>query len=288
VKPSSVVMQLGGVARTEQLLAVCTWREIKAEVERGRIVRVGRGRYVLREASAAPRIAMQLGGALAGPSAAQAHGWRIAHEPDKPWVSFPRNRKLSAEQKALINHIRTAARGKVTSPLQTVLDCARRLPFPDALAIADSALRKGDVGIVELLAAAAGVRGKGAGSCRRVAEHASLLAASPLESVLRALALDVLDVVPQVPIELPGFTAHPDLVDERLRIVLEADTWLFHGSTPEKFNRDVQRYTLLTAAGWLVLRFTYQEVMSDPAYVVDVLERAVALRREVQPVPPPK
>ena len=278
--PAQLVMQLGGVAHSQQLLAHFTWREIKAEVDRGGIARMGRGRYALREVVDGRRVAMQLAGTLAGPSAAQVHGWGVAHPPDRPWVSFPRNRKLTAEQKALVHLIRTSVRGTVTPPLQTVLDCARRLSFADALAIADSALRKGDVGIVELLVAAARVRGKGAGGCRRVAEHATLLAASPMESVLRALALEVegLAVVPQVPIELAGFTAHPDLVDQRLRIALEADTWLFHGSTPERFNRDVERYTQLTAAGWLVLRFTHQEVMTDPEYVTDVLVRTVALR----------
>jgi hypothetical protein len=35
--------------------------------------------------------------------------------------------------------------GKATSPLGTVLDCARYLPFGEALAVADSAVRSGKV-----------------------------------------------------------------------------------------------------------------------------------------------
>ena len=263
--PAQLVMQLGGVAHSQQLLAHFTWREIKAEVDRGGIARMGRGRYALREVVDGRRVAMQLAGTLAGPSAAQVHGWGVAHPPDRPWVSFPRNRKLTAEQKALVHLIRTSVRGTVTPPLQTVLDCARRLSFADALAIADSALRKGDVGIVELLVAAARVRGKGAGGCRRVAEHATLLAASPMVSVLRALALEVegLAVVPQVPIACrvhrPSRPRRPE-TPHRARGRHVALSWLDTGAVQSRF----RALTQLTAAGWLVLRFTHQEVMTDP------------------------
>ncbi len=33
--------------------------------------------------------------------------------------------------------------GRVTTPLRTVIDCSRTLPFPEGLAVADSALRRG-------------------------------------------------------------------------------------------------------------------------------------------------
>ena len=73
-----MVMQLGGTARTRDLTAVFTWREIRAEVERGRIARVGRGRYAVREVVDGRRVAMQLAGTLAGPNAAQTGGvWHI-------------------------------------------------------------------------------------------------------------------------------------------------------------------------------------------------------------------
>jgi len=275
-----VVMTLGGVATTSELRDAFTHREIATAVDSGEIHRVARGRYVIRVAAAQDRVAQSMSGTLAVTSAALAHGWRVAHEPDRPWVSLPRNRRVTAQMRERAHIIHTAARGTVTPPLQTVLDAARHLPFPDALAIADSALRAGDVGIVELLAAASATRGRGATACRRVAEHATPLAASPLESVLRAYALEVdgMDVRPQAAVELPTFTAHPDLVDERLRIAIEGDTWLHHASTPEKFNRDMERYTLLVIHGWLVLRFNWQQAMDDEEYVRDALERAVALR----------
>lgn len=39
--------------------------------------------------------------------------------------------------------------------------------------------------------------------------------------------------------------------------------------------KDVRRYTLLTADGWMVLRFTWDDVMLRPGWVREVLARAV-------------
>src|SRR2546422_961802 len=64
--------------------------------------------------------------------------------------------------------------------------------------------------------------------CVRVAEQADGRAANPFESVLRAIALDVpgLQVEPQIWIEPIG---RPDVVDVRRRVVIEADSFEFHG-----------------------------------------------------------
>ena len=92
--------------------------------------------------------------------------------------------------------------------------------------------------------------------------------------MLRATALDVpgLDVEPQVPIwgDL-GLTVRPDLVDRRLRIVLEADSFEWHGDRAA-LRRDARRYDLLVANGWVVLRFAWEDVMFHPDYVRECLE----------------
>ena len=159
------------------------------------------------------------------------------------------------------------------------MDCLRSLPFDEALAVADSALRHQSVdegGLVEL---AAGVRGAGAARCRRVAAEASGLAANPFESVLRAIALDVprLRVVPQLVIRAKDFSVQPDLVDENLRIVLEADSFTWHGNR-QALRWDARRYNNLVARGWLVLRFAWEDVMHDPDYVRSILLSATGAR----------
>ena len=103
-------------------------------------------------------------------------------------------------------------------------------------------------------------------------------AANPFESVLRSIASSVpgLRVEPQRLITLGTGWVRPDLVDEDLRIVLEADSFEWHGSRAA-LARDARRYNHLVAAGWLVLRFTWEEVMFDPDGVRKVLVAVVEL-----------
>lgn len=73
------------------------------------------------------------------------------------------------------------------------------------------------------------------------------------------------------------FVAQVDLADERLRIVIEADSFEFHGDR-QLFDRDCRRYDELVADGWLVLRFSWEQVMTRPVWVRQMLLAAVAQR----------
>lgn len=161
----------------------------------------------------------------------------------------------------------------MTSPIQTVLDCARWLPFYAALAIADSALRCRSVTQAELADAGDAIRGHGRRHVLRVLAAADGRADNPFESVLRAIALDVpgLQLVPQVEIRTPGRRlVRPDLVDERLKFVVEADSFQHHGSR-KALVLDCARYDNLVADGWTVLRFAWEHVMHRPAWVRSTL-----------------
>ena len=159
----------------------------------------------------------------------------------------------------------------VTTPLRTVIDCARRLPFDEALAVADSALRAGHLTKAELVQAASRVRGRAAEQCRRVAAEATDRAANPFESVLRAIALDFpFNLESQAPVVVGAQTYFPDLVETSRRFVLEADSWRFHAGQ-QGHARDCRRYNALALGGWLVLRFSWDQVMHSPDYVREVL-----------------
>lgn len=67
------------------------------------------------------------------------------------------------------------------------------------------------------------------------------------------------------------------LVDPINGIILEADSWGFHADK-EAHDRDCQRYTMLAADGWIVLRFTYDQVMFQPDYVLRCIEMALSQR----------
>jgi very-short-patch-repair endonuclease len=193
-------------------------------------------------------------------------------------VTLPRNRKLDRLQRATTEIVHAdlsadAVVDGVTSKIRTVVDCARKLSFDEALAVADSALGSGNIGKEQFETAAAALRGRGAPEARRVAQAADGRAANPFESVLRAIVLEfpALHVVPQAPVDTSGLTYHPDLVDVASRIVIEAESWGWHADQPTH-SRDCVRFTLLTVAGWRVLRFTWEQVMHSPSYVRRVLE----------------
>ena len=86
--------------------------------------------------------------------------------------------------------------------------------------------------------------------------------------MLRAIALGVEGTTwdPQHRIRYDDFFAKVDLADDALGIVLEADSFEFHGERAA-LSRDCERYDELVSRGWLVLRFTWEQVMLRPAWV---------------------
>ena len=214
VEPVAALTELGGVSGLAPLLRLTTRKRLRRAVERGDIRRTSRDCYRLADADEALVKAAEIGGVASHLSAAALHGWEAAFPATCPWVTVPRNATVADRSAAYVFWADLGGEpGPVTSALRTVLDCARRLDFGPALAVADSALRHGAITGEELMAAAGQVRGKGAAKARRVARHASALAANPFESVLRAIALEAgLEAMPQVAIRLDGVTVHPDVV----------------------------------------------------------------------------
>ena len=271
-----LVTELGGVARPRELPVDRV--DLEAAVSCGRLERDARGLYVLPQVAESVRAAHRVGGHLCLLSAALHRGWKVKRQPDRPQVAVSRGRKLAPQRRAGLDLLRveldaTQVEGIITSAEVTLEHCLRRLPFDEALAVADSALREG-FGEDGMRRLAERVRGPGARQVRQVCGVASGLAANPFESVLRAICLEVpgLAVVPQV--DLGG--ARPDLVDQRLRLVLEADSFEWHGGR-EALVRDARRYNRLVVEGWIVLRFSYEDVMFHPERVRRTLVRAVAL-----------
>ena len=276
---SDLLRDLGGVSRRSTLLRVVDRRQLERALGAGQVVRDARGLYALPEADTAQRLAARLGGALCLTSAALAHGWPVKTVPDKPHILVSRGRKLPREARRLVHvHIgEVPSREGATPPELTLLQCLRRLPYDEALAVADSALRAG-VGRGLLDRISEDARGPGAPRIRRVCAAADVRAANPFESVLRAICHDVpgLSVTPQVVLDEGGFTARPDLVDERLWLVLEADSFEWHGKR-SALASDARRYNRLVVGGWMVLRFCYEDVMHHPEEVRRILIAAVDL-----------
>ena len=288
---TELVAGLGGWATRAQLTPGGR-AELDAAVRAGDLVRVARGVYALPGAPAAVRAAAAVRGVVSHSSAAQLWFLELVHAPERPHVTVPRSRNAqrTGDRGAQLHYADLAAgdvRAGVSSPLRTLVDCARTLPFPEALAVADSALRRRLVVHDELLAAARACRGAGRQRVLRVAEAADARAANPFESALRGIVLDtgLSGFVPQVPLQAPGFAARVDLGDVRRRIALEADSFAWHGDRAA-LARDCRRYDELVARGWVVLRFAWEHVMFDQAWVARIVlsacrrqERDAAHRR---------
>ena len=170
--------RLGGVGTAAQVVALSSRHRLRGALAAGAVVRLGRGRYALVQVSRHRQVAMEMSGVCSHLSAALHWGWAVKWPPSRPWVTVRRKRHLDKDRRALV-HVAYAdleegdVRDGVTTPVRTVLDCARRLPFDEALAVADSALRSGLVAAEELNAGASRVRGRGAAACRRGAAQAS-------------------------------------------------------------------------------------------------------------------
>lgn len=280
---ASAVTLLGGASDRRTLVARFGRREVDGALRNGTLVRVARGRYAVATASDAVKVAAAYGGVLSMRSAAQRHGWGQRLAPRLPDVTFPRTARVPSDARAvLVPHWSDLADadvdGVATSVRRTLVDCMRNLALNESLPIVDSAVRAGDVTLAELRQIADSMRGRGRTRARAVAALASSRAANPFESTLRAIAVTVpgLEVVPQGEVRIsPTRVLHPDLYDERLGIVIEAESFEWHGESA-RLTRDCHRYNAFAALGLIVLRFSWSQVIHTPEYVFAVLSEVVS------------
>ena len=277
----TAIERMGGLATRAALIRASSRADVDRALRLGVVLRAGHGRYTLPAVDAAASTAFRMNGHLSLTSAALHHGWEVKETPKKPHVVFPRHRNVPRPWRSEVVLHRADlgpddTSGIATSRELTLLQCLRQLPDDEALVIADSALRHGEIATLRRVVAQ--VQGAGSAKVRRIAEQADARAANPFESVTRAICLQVpgLEVTPQLEISSEHCWARPDLVARSRRLVVECESFEWHGNR-KGFLKDVRRYTLLTADGWTVLRFTWDDVMLRPAWVRAVLMRAVGV-----------
>lgn len=282
---AEVLERCGGVTTRAVVVQAAGRAAFDASVRSGRLVRVAHGAYASAlSVSEARTAAVGLRGVVSHLDAALHWGWAVKTTPTEPHVTLPPNRRVDpARARGVVLHRADLGPDDVvdgvTSRERTVIDCLRSAPEDEALAVADSALRTGESSawLTRVLSEA---RGPGVRRARAVAAAASPAAANPFESTLRWQANQVsgLHVRPQVDVYgRSGWLARPDLVDEELGIVLEADSFEWHGQRAGLV-RDARRYNALAVEGWLVLRFTWEDVMHEPALVDRIMRAAVEER----------
>ncbi|WP_326551464.1 endonuclease domain-containing protein [Micromonospora sp. NBC_01813] len=187
----------------------------------------------------------------------------------------------------------------VTTELRTAFDLGRLLPRADALAALDALLHRRlfrREALASYVDANAGRRG-----CAQLREFLPLaepLAESPMESRLRLLLHDAGLPRPAAQYEVRArpaatsqvttpqlgaggasrgrFIARVDLAYPQWRIAIEYEG--DHHRERVTFRRDISRYNALRAAGWLVLRFTANDVLRQSGQLVATVREAIAER----------
>ncbi len=175
-----------------------------------------------------------------------------------------------------VDDIDTQAGVACTSPVLTVLDCARVLDEDWAVAIADAALHTGVLGHGELVDRAARVVNcTGAGRARLLPALTSGLAESPGESLLRR-RLNRMGLTPREQVEI-GRDRVDFLVGERL--VVEFDgrgKYELRGDPAAAHWAEKRRNDRLVERGYEVLHVTWADLWDEGALAERI---ARALRR---------
>jgi very-short-patch-repair endonuclease len=276
-----LLARLGGRAGFAQLTRTIPKRELAEAVRSGAVVRLAKGVYGLPGPSTARRVAIAYDGTVSHLSAAVAWELPLLAAPEKPHITVPRKRRPRPGPPAVLHWAPVEPRDqrrRLTSLLRTVLDCSRILPFGQALAVADAGLAR-RLNRPLLLATTEAMRGPGSKNAREVAAAATGASESFLESMLRALVIQagLEGFEPQVLVERGKFRARVDLGHRQTEIAVEAEGYEFHGSSRD-FAADCRRYDELVAAGWLVLRFTYHQVVFEPEWVIATIREALRQR----------
>lgn len=212
--------------------------------------------------------------------------WRLAEQVHVTQLGRPSVRR-AADPVLRRHHVPLPERDRtmidgvpVTGLERTVVDCARSLPAPQAVVVADSGLRLGadPDRLAVLLAEAAG--GRGVRRARRVLAVADPRSESPGESVLRWLLLDagLPAPVPALGVETWAGRFWLDLGWPEERVGLEFDGAVKYAGTPEEGRRrllaEKRRHDALRESGWTVLRVTWAD-LDDPALVVGRVRRVL-------------
>jgi hypothetical protein len=271
-----------------------TWDDARSRgATRGQIaqdgVRIGRGLYLssavepdLATRCRAWRLVLPGDSAFGLGTAARLHGAPIA-EPPTVHVVVPSRRQLP-RRAGLTVHERLLAEEDVvvvgglplTSGPQTFLDLAARLPAAELVAAGDALVRCGEMDAASLarrLERADRVRG--VVRARACAPRLDGRAASRPESLVRywLATSDLPDPQLQVPVHdrWGREVTHADLGYPEWKVALEYEGR--QHADRDQFGRDVDRYSLMAADGWLVLRFAGRH-LGSPVVVVDRTRRA--------------
>jgi very-short-patch-repair endonuclease len=252
----------------------------------GRLVRVFPGVYRVAGAQTSHEQLLLAACLAAGPGSAvshraAAHEWELAEFPDlveivTPRAQWPRLRGVRVHRSTDLrpDHVTVRHGFPITKPPRTLVDLGQSAPW----AVAD-ALERGLTAKLFGLAAAdvvlddLGRKGRtGVGVLRQALDNRALGRDVP-ESLLevrmaRLIKRHGIPMPEYQHVVVPGIRvdfAYPDR-----KIAIEVDGFGIHG-TPAALSADLERQNRLVALGWIVLRFTWKQVVKQPDQVARTL-----------------
>jgi hypothetical protein len=270
----------GGLATTAELLTVTTRKRLAGLIQAGRLIRVCHGVYALDEPdilgklAALDLVAGQPIVACMG-TAAALYGFDIdntsrVHILD-PGVRMRPSRSLMVHQRIGAPLRRVEGR-LATAPAWTVIEVARALRRPRALAILDAALHVGACTAAELRATIAQQKGRrGIVKVRELIGCADGRAESPMESEARLVFLDARLPIPELQyaiVDRYGRVWRVDFAWPEAFLVAEYDSIEWHVGR-ERMLHDRLKTARLQECGFTTIPMTVDDIRRDPIGLTD-------------------
>lgn len=273
----------GGLAATHELYSHgWTKRSLAAAIAAGEIVRVRQGWYLVASTPEEQRQAVRVGGRLGCVSAAKYLGLgvrstEVVHVSAAPHVArlrskFDKQLRLEdVRSSGVIVHWNDSdvTGTRFSLGIRAALKQMCLCQSPEwVVAAADSALRLGFLTTSEWEEDIAGLPRR----LRRLLARVDARAESIIESLTR-FRLQQLGFSPSLQLPIRGVGRVDMVIGTRL--IIEVDGYAYH-SDPEAFEADRRRDARLSALGYHVLRFSYQQIMRHWSEVRAAITAAVA------------
>ena len=162
-----------------------------------------------------------------------------------------------------------------TTVARTLQDCARTMPFREAVVLADSIMRRGLMEPHEVIEALLNLTGYGGSSGRTLAQAVDASSESAGESLTRCLLMEHRLPLPvtQYPISCEGRNYRVDFTWPEARVILEFDGEQKYVDHPGRDRYEATRDRALTRAGWTVVHLTWADIFQKEREVITHLRK---------------
>ena len=221
-------------------------------------------------------VSLGTGGVLLAGLAAAVRRWvepRFPITVAVPRESRPRwpREKLLAMRVPVASHEVVNADGlPITTRARTAADIAHTLPLGAAQDVLDRLLVLGHITLPELTEAVYRSKRNGAAQARHLVATAADRAASTAERLAQRLFQDagLLAFVANYPVRCGRQVWKIDIAFVAAKVAVEINGWAIH-RLPDRGRADYAKSADLQAAGWLVLTFTWNDLIERPHAVIE-------------------